>query len=982
MKKVFICTFTLIYLLFIITQCFAQNKNITGKVVDINGNGIIATIAVKQSNLVILTDGNGKFVLSAPAQTILEISATGYITQTVKITDAATLKIVMPEDIAKLDEVIVTGLTTTIKRRNSTNSVATISATLLNEIAPAQTFDAAINGKIPGAFINANTGAPGGGVSVKLRGVTSIYGNTQPLYIIDGMFADNTATSGGLNFITKASLSNGSITSNQDNQVNRIADIKPEDIDRIEILKGASAAAIYGSKAAAGVIIITTKKGTTGKTKINFSQDAGIIKASKLLGVRVFDANKAASLSSDSATSVLYRQQFLKAQAAGEIFDYEKEIFGNCGFGRNTAVSMRGGNEKTRFYFSAMQKDESGIVRYTGYKNSSFRLNADHQISNNIKIAINTSFISTSADRGLTGNDNTGVTLGIALSSTPSFAQLHPDAQGKFPDNPFAGSNPLQTVALVKNNESNNRFLSGISVEALLQKNKYSNTKLIFSGGLDFYNLVSKAQFPSQLQFQAINKGTLIQGFTRNLASNLILSFVNNYTPFSKISLTTAGGVTNENGNYNTLLGVATKVITGQSNITQGGSLTASQFISKFENTGIFIQEEANIREAVTLNIGSRFDRSTNNGNAGKFYFYPKAGLSLNITKMNFLKTDFFDNIKIRAAYGQANNVPAYGSKFTSFVVSNIGGLAGSLIDIVRGNSAIRPERQSELETGFDLAFLKGKLSVEFTYYTKNIYDFLMLTNPPSSSGFLQKWLNAGDLRNRGVEIGINAQLFSTAVLKWITSVNYWFNRSLVTRLITPPVPQGSFGYSLGGSFRIEQGKPATQIVGVNGNGTGALGDAEPDFQMTSYNQFSFGKKITFSFLLHWKKGGDNINITTLTNDFGGTSADYDDVTNPSGIANGLYRIKQYGKNSQLFIEDAGYIRFREIGLYYTLQNRALHFINAIKIGASLNNFITITRYKSYDPEVSNFGTGFSTGVDLAPYPATKRAFMHVTFTF
>ncbi|MGG9963416.1 SusC/RagA family TonB-linked outer membrane protein [Ferruginibacter sp. SUN106] len=982
MKNIFTQVLLLIYFFSFTISGFGQNKNITGKVADINGNAILATIAVKHGNLVVLTDVNGKFSLSAPALAILEVSAPGYITQTISTTDAAALQIVMPEDIAKLDEVIVTGLTTTIKRRNSPNAVTTISAALLNEIAPAQTFDAAINGKIPGAFINANTGAPGGGVSVKLRGVTSIYGNTQPLYIIDGMFADNTATSGGLNFITKASLSTASITSNQDNQVNRIADIKPEDIDKIEILKGASAAAIYGSKAAAGVIIITTKKGNAGKTKISFSQDAGIIKASKLLGVRVFDANKAAGLSSDSATSALYRQQFLTAQAAGEIYDYEKEIFGNTGFGRNTAVSIRGGNEKTRFYFSAMQKDESGIVKYTGYKNSSFRLNADHQISKSIKVAINTSFISTSADRGLTGNDNTGVTLGIALSSTPSFAQLHADAQGKYPNNPFAGSNPLQTVALVKNNESNNRFLSGMSLDAILQKNKYSNTKLIFSGGLDFYNLITNAQFPSPLQFQAINKGTLIQGFTKNLASNIMLSLVNNYTPFSKIAFTTSAGITKENGNYNNLLDVATKLITGQSNITQGGSLTASQFISKFENTGIFIQEEANIMDAITLNIGSRFDRSTNNGNAGKFYFYPKAGLSLNVTKMNLLKTNFFDNIKFRAAYGQANNVPAYGSKFTSFVVSNTSGLAGSLIDIVQGNPGIRPERQSEFETGFDLAILKGKLSVEFTYYTKNIYDFLMLTNPPSSSGFLQKWLNAGDLRNRGVEIGINAQPVSTTALQWTTSVNYWFNRSLVTRLITPPVPQGSFGYSLGGSFRIEQGKPATQIVGVNGNGVGVLGDAEPDFQMTSYNQFTFCKKLTFSFLLHWKKGGDNINITSLTNDFGGTSADYDAITNPSGIANGLYRIKQYGKNSQLFIEDAGYLRFREIALYYTLKNTAHHFADAIKIGASLNNFFTITKYKSYDPEVSNFGTGFSTGVDLAPYPAEKRAFVHVTVEF
>src|SRR4029077_2176134 len=215
----------------------------------------------------------------------------------------------------------------------------------LDGIAPAQTFDAAINGKITGAYINANTGAPGGGVSVKLRGVTSIFGNTQPLYVVDGVFMDNTATSAGLNAVTSASA-NGS-TYSQDNPSSRIADLRSEDIENIEILKGASAAAIYGSRAAAGVVIITTKRGRQGKTNISLSQDLGFIKPRKLLGVRTFTADRAASLSRDSATSAALRQQFLDAQAKGEIYDYEKEIYDNTAFLRNTVLSINGGNEKT-----------------------------------------------------------------------------------------------------------------------------------------------------------------------------------------------------------------------------------------------------------------------------------------------------------------------------------------------------------------------------------------------------------------------------------------------------------------------------------------------------------------------------------------------------------------------------------------------------------------------------------------------------------
>ena len=398
--------------------------------------------------------------------------------------------------------------------------MATISSKQLNGVAPAQTFDAALNGKIPGAMINANTGAPGGGMSVKLRGVTSVYGNSQPLYVIDGVFVDNTFTSAGLNAVTGAA-SGGSPTSNQDNPSGRIADIRAEDIESIEILKGASAAAIYGSKASAGVIIITTKRGKQGRTNISVSQDLGVISVRKLLGVREFTADRAAGLSSDPGRSEALRQQFISAEEAGKIYDYEKEIYDNKGFARNTVVSMNGGGEKTTFYLSAAQKNEEGIVKNTGYRNSSFRLNVDHRINDRIKIAVSTNYINSSADRGLSGNDNSGTSLGIALSSTPSFAELHADEFGNYPNNQFAASNPLQTLALMTNNESVNRFITGINIDAILQKNNRSNTRLIARGGIDFYNLETKAIFPSSLQFQAVNKGTSIQGCNKKYKHQL-----------------------------------------------------------------------------------------------------------------------------------------------------------------------------------------------------------------------------------------------------------------------------------------------------------------------------------------------------------------------------------------------------------------------------------------------------------------------------
>ncbi|MBO9573560.1 MAG: TonB-dependent receptor plug domain-containing protein, partial [Chitinophagaceae bacterium] len=275
--KLFKTTIWLLFILAVPAFTMAQTRSITGTVTDNAGNPVQGvSISIDRSNQGTVTDNNGKFTINVPVNSAVIISATGYKSHTINPSDNNT-NITLQEDAARLDEIIVTGLATNTKRKNLANSVVSISNTELSGGAPAQTFDAALNGKVPGAYINANNGAPGGGSSVKLRGVTSIYGNTQPLYVIDGVFVDNKAIPAGLNTVTKASAGNNA--SNQDNPSNRIADIRPEDIDRIEILKGASASAIYGSKAAAGVILITTKRGKSGETRFSFSQDLGFVKA-------------------------------------------------------------------------------------------------------------------------------------------------------------------------------------------------------------------------------------------------------------------------------------------------------------------------------------------------------------------------------------------------------------------------------------------------------------------------------------------------------------------------------------------------------------------------------------------------------------------------------------------------------------------------------------------------------------------------------
>jgi TonB-linked SusC/RagA family outer membrane protein len=978
---------------------FAQ-QNISGKIKDaVSGRPIPgATVRVPNTNKGTITDAAGQYTLAVPAGTSsLMVSYTGYKTQTVQLKPGETvLNISIEEDFARLEEIVVTGLATNVKRSNLANAVATISGKELNGVAPAQTFDAALSGKVPGALITANSGAPGGGISVKMRGITSVFGNSQPLYVVDGIFFNNSSIPAGLNDVTGAATAGN--PNNQDNPSSRIADLNPEDIENIEILKGASAAAMYGAKAAAGVIIITTKKGKTGKTKFSVNQEVGFTQVRHLMGVRTFTADAAADLAGAAdnpdpavqAKRAAYKTQFNTAKSAGKIYDYEKEMFGQTGLVLNSGVSLSGGSEKTTFYLSGNRRQEAGIVKNTGYFNNSVRLNVDHKINDRIFLGVTTNYIGSSADRGLTNNDNNGVSYGVALSSTPDFVDLHPNALGDYPDNPFAASNPLQTRDLSSNNEQTNRFVGGINLEARLQQSDRSTTRFIARGGIDYFNFKTAALFPRNLQFEANNLlGHSIQGSTNNTNTNIAGFLVNTFTPNPNLSLTSTAGATLETGFMDNIVTTATNLVSGQSNLDASANTATRQFRQKFRDNGLFIQEDLSIMDAITLSAGVRFDRSTNNGDYLKYYVFPKGAFSWNLTKMKFWNISAIDNFKIRAAYGQSGNVPPYGSKFTAMLGSNIGGFPGVLVDNLQGNPNIKPERQAEFETGLDISVLNGRISLEASYYNKNIYDVLLRHALPGSSGYANEWKNSGDLKNQGIELGLTAIPVNKANLRWNSTVNFWFNRSKVTKLIIPPYAIGAFGNSLG-TFYLEQGEPATQIKGTVGGALKLIGNSEPKFQMSFFNEVTLYKNWSLRFLIHWKKGGDNINLTQLLTDIGSTSPDFDAPM--KGTTAGLYR--PGAGDASIYVQDASYVRIREIGVYYNLPMKSTSAIKAIRLGVSANNFFTWTKYVGYDPEVSNFGSntittsqsrgsiGLSTGVDVMPFPASKRASFHVGIDF
>ena len=480
---------------------------------------------------------------------------------------------------------------------------------------------------------------------------------------------------------------------------------------------------------------------------------------------------------------------------------------------------------------------------------------------------------------------------------------------------------------------------------------------------------------------------------TTNTNTNYSAFLVHNYTTDSDISFTTQAGVTNAQFSQNIVRILSSDLIASETNVDQAANVSTDQVRLEQEDFGFFAQEEVNYQDKLILTLGITGDKSTNNGDINEYFYYPKASLAANLHNFGLWEdNDVLSRFKIRTAYGEAGTFAAFGSLFTTFGNTSVDGNVGIILPTTRGNSALSPEKQKELEVGIDAGFFNNRIGLELTYYDKDVEDLLLRADFATSTGFSFEWKNAGELQNRGWEIGLNVKAFDTEDFSWDSAISWYKNKSEMTRLDVPSFNTGGFGNSLG-QFQIEEGKSVTQIVGTTGPGTpvSVLGDAEPDFQMSFINDLRY-KDFTLSFLWHWKKGGDNINLSKLLSDFGGTSADYDDLNvDPNGvIPNGDYRINNglFAGNATPFVEDATYLRLREIGLYYNVPTETLDtwfdgLVSSVKVGFSGKNLINVFDYNSYDPEVSNFGgTGLSTGVEVTPFPSSKRFMFHLSAQF
>lgn len=943
---------------------------------DMSGEPLIGVnVLDKQTKQGVITDLDGRYTITLPGdQGTLMFSFVGYLTAEREVTSSTNeLNVGLVEDIASLEEVVVTGLASSVKRSNLANAVSTVSAKELTGTTSQPSLDGALYGKLTGANIVQSSGAPGGGIAIRLRGVSSIIGQNQPLFIVDGVYLNNAEIPSGSRFAS------GANSGSEENASNRIADLNPEDIETIEVLKGPSAAAIYGTRANAGVIIITTKKGDRGKTYVRLSQDIGFSQAQRLLGMRNWTEEMVREEFSEEEAAV-----FAQAQREGRIYDYEEEIYGETGLISNTNLSVTGGGEKTTFFVGANVRDEEGIIKGTGYERNSIRTNIEHKITNNITLSSNTNYVNSTARRGFTGNENDGgLSYGYNLAFTRPWAELHPNEFGIYPSNPYAAGNPLFVRDRTENEETTNRFIQGLKLQTNLLNTDASNLKLVLNGGLDYFMNETYVFVPKEHQAQEGRQNGFLgvgKNEFRNINTQGFLVW-DNYLRGGEIVLTSQAGISYLNFNRDLVFNQATQLLPGPPNLQLAGAQEIDQEIQVEEEFGMVFQQEANFNDRIIATLGIRADKSSLNGDPNQYYYFPKASLAWNIANYDFWNVPEINLFKLRAAYGQTGSTAAFGSLYTSFAPVTVGGQAGIIVGGVRGNQDLKPETAAELEFGLDMSFFDNRLGFEATYYDRNVNDLILPVGVPPSSGFIQEAANIADLQNRGFELAVHAQPVTTSALKWVSQTNFWFNRSEITRLATPeafPVAGSAFGLGLG-TFFIEEGQPITQIKGTVDGEVVTVGDVEPDFQLSTFNQLNLFKNFDFNFLVHWKEGGNNLNLTRYLTDLAKLS---DDLDTPAGQE----RVNTIG--SLRFIEDASYVRLREVALYYnvpkeTVSGLAGNVLSTVRIGVSGRNLLTFTNYSSYDPEVSvKGGAGLSSGAEVAPFPSTKQAFFHLSLGF
>ena len=997
---------------------FAQVK-VSGKVTDEAGTPLPGiTVSVKNTSQGTQTDVEGNYVLNAdlkPGSYTVVFSGIGFSSKqsALVVTSATgyTINTTLSESVSKLDEVVITGTSQGTTRKQLGSYISSVKAEELTKGATGNVL-AALQGKTAGAQVSQNSGDPAGGISVKLRGISTISGSTDPLYIIDGVIIDNSTTR-----VTNADASyNGGNVTGSVGQ-NRMVDINPADIESIEVLNGAAAAAIYGSRANAGVVQIFTKRGTGGAPQVSFSTSFNVNSLRKKLDVN--EAPTKFGGTPDVATQTILTPALTTTTAVNR-YDYQDYIF-RTGVGSDNNVSVVGGQNKTRYYASAGYLYNQGIVRNTDFNRYSFRLNLDQEINKWISFNASMNYVYSRSNEKPDGNSFFSPTNAVTIIGNYYDIEKR-DAQGNIQAVGERGRvNPVSIIEDFKQRQQTSRIIAGAGIKLRPTK----NLTIDYHMGIDNYSQDGTTFIPPYA-YNAISS-SFGGGPTLDPTQNGYASTGNNNSFLINHDV---------NATYNAQISESLASVTqvGYSLQYQRAHYTLQQgrglppFVSVASNaitaipgadqrtetsiSGEFIQQNFKYRDQLFITGAVRIDGSSVFGESERNQVYTKLSGSYVISGTDFWKnmgiSKWWNLLKLRAAYGESGNltgIPAYG-RYNTYLASPFIGSAAFNSNTTYTNPDVKPERQKELEFGTDLAFADNRINLSVNYYSKKVNDLLIPRAIAPTRGFTTRLDNIGSLTNKGIEVILNVVPVKTKDFKWEMTAIYNRNRneavnigqSIILYATTSGAPVAiaagqPIGFFYGTFFARDangaelknaaginltelgtQNSPLSYTAqrGTNNLPTGSslqkkIGDPNPDWTGTLTNDFNY-KKFSLHTQLDAVQGGSVFNADFRTRqgvDNGKVAELEDNGKIPRGFIAGAYNVQEWR------IDDGSFVKLRELSLSYNVGK--IKGMSDFTISVGGRNLYSWDHYKGYDPEVNAAGQStILRGIDFGTVPAPR----------
>ncbi len=965
-----------------------------GQVLGENGaplNG--ASVSVKGSNRGTSTDVNGNFTINIPSSDkgfrngaiTLLVSAVGYETQEMNISDSKPVTITLKTLNKALDDIVVIGYGTQ-RKSDLTGAVSKVSEKDLTAY-PAANAVQALQGRAPGVTVQSVNGEPGAGYKIRVRGATSINASSDPLFVIDGIV--------------------GGVLP------------PPEDIASIQVLKDASATAIYGSRAANGVVLVSTKSGVTGKAQVNFNSSFSA--QNKIGQIEVLNAQEFVDYINETRGTNLFDPNNIPYDT-----DWQKLIY-RTGFIKNNQLSVSGGSEDIKYYISGTIYDQKGIIHSSDFNRMSVNSRLNINISDRINVNLNV-LLNREKQDGVYTQRTSGVNDGGVVISSLRFD----------PNQAITDNNGVYTTSKVGTApyENARAVIDGRTIENL-QENVQANLQGRYKISEGFTFNSSLGIVSTSVRNGQYNNRNSTEGFSSNGSGSLThrrrINVINeNYFNYKKsffgrhVFDLTAGysyqQFTNEGftaANQGFITDAFSFWNLGAGSIYQPASSNTSQS----EISSYYGRLNYNFDDRYLFTVTSRYDGASQFSEGNKWSYFPSGAFAWNIANEKFFpKNSIISGLKLRTSYGVTGNQAIGPYESLSRMSPVIFAIGGTVVNAVRptaiSNKDLTWETTDQYDAGIDLDLFNGRISFVGDYYNKRTKNLLFTVSIPSFSGYQSRVENLGQIENKGFELMLNSKNL-VKELKWSTGFNVTINRSKVLELpegLDREISSGPGVLLLGTTSILRQGEPIGAFYGyiydgviqagekvipgvgfekdpggekfrdVNNDGVlntadrTIIGDPNEDFSFGFNNELAY-KNFTLNFFFQGSVGGDLYNFTKMELDMlrGITNASKDALNRwrPQHTNTNIPRafIGRNSRSSTRFIEDGSYVRLKNLYLGYNLPLSISSRLKArsVRIYGSAQNILTFTNYLGVDPEVAFRGGGnLNLGGDYDSYPNLK----------